>query len=113
MSAATVPAQLQSAISNGINITRSCLLILATMLGFTSMSYAQTADAGSTGADKALSCEALKQTIEDKLQSKGVKNYRLDVVAASESSSGKIVGHCDGGKHKITYSRDSGSEANH
>ena len=54
---------------------------------------------------KALPCDALKQSIEEKLQSKNVKNYKLDVIDISADGEGKIVGRCDGGKHKIIYSK--------
>jgi len=55
---------------------------------------------------KALSCESLKQTIEEKLQSRNVKNFKLEVIDNSADSTDKIVGRCDGGKHKIAYSKN-------
>jgi hypothetical protein len=90
------------------------LVSIIVLLGCAATSFAQTTNAESNDAPKAaLSCATLKQTIEDRLQSKGVKNYKLDIIDTTESSQGKIVGHCDSGKHKISYTKDTGSEAGH
>jgi hypothetical protein len=56
-------------------------------------------------ADK-MDCEKLKQSIEEKMTSHGVKNFKLDVVDAAQAGDGKVVGSCDGGAHKIVYSKD-------
>jgi len=52
-----------------------------------------------------LDCEVLKHSIETRLVAKGVKNYQLDILASSEATTSKIIGHCNGGSGKITYSR--------
>jgi hypothetical protein len=51
-------------------------------------------------------CEELKSEIGAKLESKGVKNYTLDIIATEEVSDQKVVGSCEAGKKKITYKRD-------
>jgi hypothetical protein len=50
-------------------------------------------------------CEDLKMEIAAKLDAKGVKDYELKIVAAEEVKSETVVGTCDGGTKKITYSR--------
>jgi hypothetical protein len=51
-------------------------------------------------------CEELKTEIEAKLKDKGVTNYTLEIVAADQIKDQKVVGSCDGGKNKITYTRE-------
>ena len=51
------------------------------------------------------SCDELKSNIAAKLESKGVKNYQLEIVAADEAKDGKTVGTCEHGKKKITYKK--------
>jgi hypothetical protein len=50
-------------------------------------------------------CEELKSEIDKKLQDKGVTNYTLDIVATDQVKDQKVIGSCDGGKNKITYTR--------
>jgi hypothetical protein len=50
-------------------------------------------------------CEELKSEIAAKLDAAGVKNYSLDVVDADKVGDAKVVGSCDGGSKKITYTR--------
>lgn len=51
------------------------------------------------------SCDAVKASIDAKLQAKHVSNYTLDVLPASQTSSaGKVVGQCEGNK-QIVYTR--------
>ncbi|MFA7292973.1 MAG: DUF1161 domain-containing protein [Rhodocyclaceae bacterium] len=52
-----------------------------------------------------MSCEELKSNIAAKIESKGVKNYQLEIVAADEAKDAKVVGTCEGGKKKITYKK--------
>ncbi len=60
----------------------------------------------SSPAWAAKSCDELKSEIDAKIQSKGVKGYTLDVVAAAdETEDGKVVGTCEGGSKKIVYKR--------
>lgn len=54
---------------------------------------------------EAKKCDELKTEISAKLDAKGVTGYALDVVAADDKSEAKVVGTCDGGTKKITYSR--------
>ncbi len=56
-------------------------------------------------AEAAKPCEELKDEIAAKLDTKGVKNYTLEIVPANETTDKQIVGSCDGGTRKITYSR--------
>jgi hypothetical protein len=50
-------------------------------------------------------CEELKSEIAAKLDAKGVKDSasRLAIVAAEEVKDQKVVGSCEAGKKKITY----------
>ena len=51
-------------------------------------------------------CEDLKMEIAAKLDAKGVKNYTLTIVAAGDvKETDKVVGSCDGGTKRITYTR--------
>jgi len=83
----------------------SVVVLIAALSVYAPKSFAQSAStpvADTDSGTKKLSCSELKQKIEDKLQGKGVKNFKLDVIDKSESSTAKIVGSCDGGTHKIT-----------
>ena len=51
-------------------------------------------------------CEELKTEIETKLKDKGVTGYTLEVVPADQIKDQKVVGSCDGGKSKITYTKE-------
>jgi hypothetical protein len=51
------------------------------------------------------SCDDLKMEIAAKLEAKGVKNYDLKIVAADDAKSETVVGSCDGGTKRITYTR--------
>jgi hypothetical protein len=50
-------------------------------------------------------CEELKSEIEAKLKDKGVTNFTLEIVPADQIKDQKVVGSCDGGKNKITYTK--------
>lgn len=50
-------------------------------------------------------CDELKAEIESKLKEKGVKGYTLEIVPADQVKGEKVVGSCEGGSKKITYSR--------
>jgi hypothetical protein len=69
------------------------------------MSLAALVATSAHAADK-VTCDSLKQSIEEKLTSHGVKNFKLDVVDAAQTGDGKVVGSCDGGAHKIVYTKD-------
>jgi hypothetical protein len=51
-------------------------------------------------------CEELAAEIAMRLDAKGVKGYKLDIVAAGEVGDQQVVGSCDAGSKKITYKRD-------
>ena len=51
-------------------------------------------------------CEELKTEIAAKLDAKGVKNYTLTIVDEKEvKETDKVVGSCEGGTKRITYTR--------
>jgi hypothetical protein len=56
-------------------------------------------------------CEDLKTEIVAKLDAKGVKDSasRLAIVAAEDVKDQKVVGSCEAGKKKITYSATPGA----
>ena len=58
----------------------------------------------SAAADKK-SCEELKTEIAAKLDAKGVKGYTLSIVGKDEVKDEKVVGSCEGGEKRITYTR--------
>ena len=51
-------------------------------------------------------CTELKGEIEEKLKAKGVTNYTLEIVPADQIKDQKVVGSCEGGKMRITYSKE-------
>jgi Protein of unknown function (DUF1161) len=61
----------------------------------------------SNSAEARKPCEELKAEIAAKLDAKGVQHYSLDIVDAAAVADQKVVGSCDGGSKRITYSRDS------
>jgi hypothetical protein len=62
--------------------------------------------AANVHAEEKADCTALKQSIEAKLTSHGVRQYKLDVVDKAQEAEGKIVGNCDGGTRKIVYAKE-------
>ena len=50
-------------------------------------------------------CEELKSQIAAKLDAKNITGYTLDIVAADKTGDAKVVGTCDGGARKITYTK--------
>lgn len=50
-------------------------------------------------------CEELRSEIAAKIDAKGVKDYSLEIVAASEVGDQKVVGSCENGSKKIVYAR--------
>ena len=54
------------------------------------------------------SCEELKAEIDAKLKAKGVRGYTLEILPADQVKDQRIVGSCDGGAKKISYSRNNG-----
>lgn len=57
------------------------------------------------------SCEQLAAQIASKLDTKGVTGYQLDIVAAGEVGGRQVVGSCQAGAKKITYTKDAGSKS--
>ncbi|WP_397450741.1 DUF1161 domain-containing protein [Pseudomonas sp. NA-150] len=56
---------------------------------------------------KPLSCEALKQRIEAKIQARNVTSYTLEIVSnADVHDQNMVVGSCDGGTRKIIYQKN-------
>lgn len=53
-------------------------------------------------------CDELRSQIDAKLQSRGVKDYSLDIVEAGDTGSARVVGTCDEGTHRIVYARGGG-----
>jgi hypothetical protein len=53
-------------------------------------------------------CEELKAEIEAKLKEKGVEGYTLEIIPADQVKDQKIVGSCEGGTKKITYTKEKG-----
>jgi len=51
-------------------------------------------------------CEELKAEIDAKLKEKGVKGYTLEIIPADQVKDQKIIGSCDGGTKKISYTRN-------
>ena len=99
--------------TRSISIFASSLALCAVALT-ANVAAAQTPAAATDDQAKAtpsggqkLECADLKQKIETKLEAKGVKGYQLDIIDADATTDGKIVGQCDGGKHKISYTRQS------
>ena len=72
---------------------------------------AQHAEAQNAAAQNAASpskrkdCAELRSEIAAKLDAKGVRHYRLDVVAPDALGEAKQVGSCDGGTRRIAYQR--------
>ena len=50
-------------------------------------------------------CEELKTEIAAKLDAKNVTGYTLDIVDADKTGDAKVVGSCEGGAKKITYTK--------
>jgi HD-like signal output (HDOD) protein len=50
-------------------------------------------------------CEVLKTEIAARLDAKNVTGYALDIVEADKAADAKVVGSCDGGAKKITYTK--------
>ncbi len=61
--------------------------------------------AGSSAFAAGKSCDDLKTEIAAKLDAKKVTGYTLDIVAADKTADAKVVGSCEGGAKKITYTR--------
>ena len=57
-------------------------------------------------------CDELKGEIDAKLQAKSVANYTLEIVPTDEVKDQKVVGSCDGGKKKITYTKEKDKSGN-
>lgn len=55
-------------------------------------------------------CEELKAEIEAKLKDKGVTDYSLEIVPADQVKDQKVVGSCEGGTKKITYTKGQGKK---
>jgi hypothetical protein len=56
-------------------------------------------------------CEELKNEIDAKLKEKKVSDYTLEILPADKIKDQKVVGSCDGGKSKITYTKEAPKKA--
>jgi hypothetical protein len=61
--------------------------------------------AGSSAFAAGKSCDELKTEIAAKLDARKVTGYTLDIVATDKVADAKVVGSCEGGARKITYSK--------
>lgn len=61
--------------------------------------------AAGSSAFAAKSCDELKTEIAAKLDAKSVTGYTLDIVEADKVGDAKVVGSCEGGAKKITYTK--------
>ncbi len=52
------------------------------------------------------SCDELKAEIEAKLKAKGVEGYTLEIIPSDQVKDQKIIGTCECGSKKISYSRN-------
>jgi hypothetical protein len=56
-------------------------------------------------------CDELKGEIDSKLKEKGIQGYTLEIVPADQVKDEKVVGSCEGGSKKITYTRGGAKKA--
>ena len=61
--------------------------------------------AGSSAFAAGKPCEELKTEIAAKLDAKNVTGYTLDIVEADKVGDAKVVGSCESGAKKITYTK--------
>jgi len=61
--------------------------------------------AGSSSFAAGKACEELKSEIAAKLDAKNVTGYTLDIVDADKVGDAKVVGSCEGGAKKVTYTK--------
>ena len=61
--------------------------------------------AGSSSFAAGKACEELKSEIAAKLDAKSVTGYTLDIVDADKVDDAKVVGSCEGGAKKVTYTK--------
>jgi hypothetical protein len=52
---------------------------------------------------QAVSCDALRASVEAKIRRHGVSDFSLSVVDANQVPSGKVVGTCELGTKKLVY----------
>jgi hypothetical protein len=83
------------------------LLAVATATLLTAAASAQDRPAPTQRKD----CAELRSEIAAKLDAKGVRHYRLEVVAPEALGEARQVGSCDGGTRRIAYQRLSAGEA--
>lgn len=72
-------------------------------LSLAALSLATLSPAPAFAAGK--SCEELKTEIAAKLDAKQVTGYVLEIVDTDKAGDAKVVGSCESGSKKITYSR--------
>ncbi len=57
------------------------------------------------GPCRAVTCEALKLEIEQKIRLAGVQSFSLAVVKAGDAVAGRVVGTCDNASKRIVYAQ--------
>lgn len=53
----------------------------------------------------AKACEELKTEIAERIDANGASGYTLEIVSPDAVGERKVVGSCDGGTHRIVYTR--------
>jgi hypothetical protein len=84
-------------------IPASSINLVRFAMKYTGLLFALVACIGQAHAAKP--CEELKSEIAAQLDKKGVKGYELAIVANDKVGDAKVVGSCETGSKKITYSR--------
>jgi len=56
-----------------------------------------------TDAAAAGNCDEIKAGIEARVRAGGVQSFRIEVVEASASAAGRVVGRCARGSRKLVY----------
>lgn len=59
-------------------------------------------DAGATGRKD---CAELRDEIATRIEARGVRDFRLEIVDAEAIGEQRVVGSCEGGSRRITYLR--------
>lgn len=56
-------------------------------------------------ADLRKPCEELRTEIAAKIEAKGVKSYRIDIIDAAAASDLRTIGTCNGSSQRLVYQR--------
>lgn len=66
---------------------------------------------GTSLAQGAASCDAIRAMIDAKVRAGGVNDFTLSVLDAEAPSGGRVVGSCELGTKKIVYERSASTSA--